>query len=615
MTTVASTYRAVVKSTSPLQVLEFFSEDLPQNRWDVFFTEVDPGNLTLGAVVVVEVLNQQVYLRGVANGIAIPDTHSDDIDGATGVTNLSTISGIRSFFATWDAPVGGIGHGYYQCQVAPAGAGWGSLTHDLTTTAPTIYVPNLAPGTYDIRVRPYGGDGTPGAWVTAQGVARSVLGTDIGSEEVAAFNISAGAIDALKIADGVVSAKHLVVGSFDNIWPDPNFSSGAKRGEETTGGGIWGVVADGTAYSGDNVLRYLTGGQVSTAYYWPMGRGQDGTDYVSCRPGDQFYAEAFIRTVGSGSGYGQVFLEWHDDAGVFISRTLSTNTVLTSSFARRQVIATAPAGATRVVTGVASTAGTATIIQFDGAFLRQRILGSLIVDGEISTVHLAASAITSDKIAAGAITANMITAGTMSADRISGGTISGNIINGGTISGVSISGVTVTGGTVRTASSGPRVEMSSGDAKVVSFYRDSGTYVGQLGWNGVSAALRMTSPNFIELYGSRVFVSVPNYNEFQVNGATVLNAGNYTAYGILTSSNHNHATPHTHATFVSSNTGSTNTNTGSSGSGSTSSDGNTLFTGNGPGGVTHDHRMANHNHTIYSHFHSMAHTHTFNFNL
>lgn len=84
-----------------------------------------------------------------------------------------------------------------------------------------------------------------------------------------------------------------------------------------------------------------------------------------------------------------------------------------------------------------------------------------ISDGAIETGKLAANAVTAAKIAAGTITATQIAASTITADKMNVSTLSALTANLGTVTAGAINGLTITGGTIRTASSGTRVEMDS----------------------------------------------------------------------------------------------------------------------------------------------------------
>lgn len=89
------------------------------------------------------------------------------------------------------------------------------------------------------------------------------------------------------------------------------------------------------------------------------------------------------------------------------------------------------------------------------------ITNTKISDDAISTPKLQAGAITAAKIAAGTITANEIAASTITAAKMNVSTLSSITANVGTLTAGNINGLTITGGTIRTASSGTRVQLDS----------------------------------------------------------------------------------------------------------------------------------------------------------
>lgn len=116
--------------------------------------------------------------------------------------------------------------------------------------------------------------------------------------------------------------------------------------------------------------------------------------------------------------------------------------------------------------------------------------------GNITGTYIASNAITTPKIAANAITATEIAAGAVTATKISVSTLSAITANVGTLTSGSITGITITGGTIRTASSGTRVELDGADNDISiyngstlrargyqqgwEFYNPSGTLIGEI---------------------------------------------------------------------------------------------------------------------------------------
>jgi hypothetical protein len=126
--------------------------------------------------------------------------------------------------------------------------------------------------------------------------------------------------------------------------------------------------------------------------------------------------------------------------------------------------------------------------------------------GNVTAASTAASGqpglINAPDIAANAITANSIVAGTITgwdinAAYLSGGTISGGFITGGTVSGGFISGGTIDGSSLRTASSGTRIELGTallGASGLINFYGPS-SLQGQIFNNATFGGLTISGGN------------------------------------------------------------------------------------------------------------------------
>jgi hypothetical protein len=110
------------------------------------------------------------------------------------------------------------------------------------------------------------------------------------------------------------------------------------------------------------------------------------------------------------------------------------------------------------------------------------ITDAQIDDLSITNAKFADLAITNAKITsidagdftAGTLNAARIGAGIITADKLNISTLSAISADVGTITGGSITGVTITGGTVRTASSGERIEMTA-SPNAMRFYNSGGT--------------------------------------------------------------------------------------------------------------------------------------------
>ncbi len=179
-------------------------------------------------------------------------------------------------------------------------------------------------------------------------------------------------------------------------------------------------------------------------------------------------------TPPSDTASGQTGLTTSSDYG---TATIGTGAV---SFNARQiggvtntVGATAPTSPNLNDVWLDSSPGTAIIHKiWNGSTWVTNAWGSAsIAAGQITALQIAAGAITAGAIAADAITGKTITGGTVSGAQITGGTITGGYISGGTM----VSGV-LDSASVRTASSGARLEMGNfySSLSALSLYNSSG---------------------------------------------------------------------------------------------------------------------------------------------
>lgn len=123
-----------------------------------------------------------------------------------------------------------------------------------------------------------------------------------------------------------------------------------------------------------------------------------------------------------------------------------------------------------------------------GAIVHKRWNGSAWVTQAWGSDSLSANCITATQIAAGAITAgaiaaNAITAGKIDAGAITADKIAANAITAAKISAGAIDGQTITGASIRTASSGSRIELKDDTTynDAILFYDSSGNLVGYMG--------------------------------------------------------------------------------------------------------------------------------------
>ena len=139
-----------------------------------------------------------------------------------------------------------------------------------------------------------------------------------------------------------------------------------------------------------------------------------------------------------------------------------------------------------------------------------------IAAGQITALQIAAGAVTAGAISAGAITADKIQAGAVSADKLTAGTITGFFISGGTISGGFVTGGTIEGASLRTASSGARIEMGSafGVLSAIQFFSSAGSN-GSIG-SGLGSGELLLAPGS----GGTIYLNGKTFinNDLDVNG-------------------------------------------------------------------------------------------------
>lgn len=119
-----------------------------------------------------------------------------------------------------------------------------------------------------------------------------------------------------------------------------------------------------------------------------------------------------------------------------------------------------------------------------------------ISDNAITAPKIAANSVSADKIVANAVSADKLAANSVSADKIVANSITGdkiaaNTITGDKIQANAIDGKTITGATLRTASSGERVEVTNNSTGHIRFYATDGSTIGALRpWSGSIPASR-----------------------------------------------------------------------------------------------------------------------------
>lgn len=260
--------------------------------------------------------------------------------------------------------------------------------------------------------------------------------------------LDAAAVTAEKIASKVISARHLVVGSFDNLAQNPGFESGSEAPHSfANGGGSWSITT-GSPRSGAYHAIYDPSGQTAQARIDVNGSLGDPNLHPAAAEGDAFAAECWARCAPGGGGVGnrvRLRLDWRDASGASISTTLGSNLTTTTTYQKVSVTGTAPAGTAYVALRVEiPNDGNPLTIRIDDIYFRRMVEGSIVVDGTITTGHLAANSITAGKIAAGEIKTTHLAAGAVTTAKLDALAVTAEKIDAGAITSAKIAAGEVT---------------------------------------------------------------------------------------------------------------------------------------------------------------------------
>lgn len=302
--------------------------------------------------------------------------------------------------------------------------------------------------------------------VTANEIATNAITADkVAANAITTAKIAAGAVTAAEIAAGAVAVRHLLVSNFTNLFA----GTGAKEtsplqptGAANGGNGEWssstGIIA---THKGQAPL-YIRG-------TWP-----NGTAYtmpsIDVKAGEQYHISYLATRDGSWNGTtGNSKLRFGSvDTGAHILSlpydAASVNHFESSAGpSYRSATLTIPDGTTKLNVTLVNDAS-AGIVHLSNFEMRLRNGGELIVDGAITATKIATDAVTANSIAAGAVVATAIATGAVTADKILANAVTAAKIATGAVTATkidvtSLSAVSATIGTLRTATSGARLEI------------------------------------------------------------------------------------------------------------------------------------------------------------
>ena len=408
----------------------------------------------------------------------------------------------------------------------------GSITAD-KIAANAITAGKIAAGSIqavDIAAGTITGDKIYAKTLTSTQIAASAItSTELAANSVSAVKIQAGAIDASKIqansitagqiqaatitgteiAANSITAKQLVLVDFSNI-ADNGYSKGQLDG--------WQL---------DRLLGYGNDTGAGDAAGWRIesnGRDQALSSVIAVTPGEAYYMEVWVYNTDASRAHILAFgyADLNFTGGVIAP---IAHTDAKHSWTRLQGTYTVPSGVRALRMGLQTerTSGVGSSTFWSKPVMRRAANAEMIVDGSISAVKIAANsisaaniqagAITTDKILAGAIESSLIatqaitaeklavgsvttlamTAGSINADRLTAGTITAGLLAANSVQAVnlqansvtaekmnvtSLAAITATIGTLRTATSGARMEIRD---NVIKVYDSAGTLRVQIG--------------------------------------------------------------------------------------------------------------------------------------
>ena len=305
--------------------------------------------------------------------------------------------------------------------------------------------------------------------VTAQILAaNSVTANSIAANSITTAAIQTGAVKAAQIDTGAITASKLaVIGLGSNLWGDANFNDVASWVQSNWGSlPLQQVVADGQ--SGSTTMRGGVGGASAT-----------GATRVPVAVGKTYRISALVR--GSSNANGNLYIRVdaaNAATGVSNYGVIGSieAVVVTTTWTRYSWNWTPTSGQTFAAPMLLLNYGSSTgWMDAQDIRIEEVLPGTLIQDGAITTSKLTVGAVTADKILANTITSTQIAANTITGGNIAGQTITASNLVAGTITAqqiaaqsitadrlsvASLSAITATIGTLRTATTGARTEIS-----------------------------------------------------------------------------------------------------------------------------------------------------------
>ena len=216
----------------------------------------------------------------------------------------------------------------------------------------------------------------------------------IAANTITGDNIAANTITGDKIQAKTILANRLVVGNFENLCEDPNFEQQSTASWSSLYGS-WAYANDGWARNG----------------LWALKKSATISDdeafnilFAPCRPGDKFYAEAYL--AGTGNGSGKVRISFYNANQTARTFSDSSSVFATSSYGLASLSAACPSGYVWVRLSVVVSGHTYGLWYVDDCLLKQKQVAAYIeslnaaqiTSGVIDAARLAAASIDATKL-------------------------------------------------------------------------------------------------------------------------------------------------------------------------------------------------------------------------
>lgn len=266
-----------------------------------------------------------------------------------------------------------------------------------------------------------------------------------------AVKITAGTLDAARIAANSIATSKLLVGSLNNLIPDPNFLNPTQSGWNAA---VHEWMVGGGRTTGTNAIRITATGAQKGAY---------NPTNIPVQEGDIYYLSVWVKPSADLPAGSNLLGPYFQIDRVGTTQTTgglnNSAVILANVWTKITGTMTIPATGYRVRAGLYLQAIVPAGVTVDFTEPEMlRVSGTtLIADGAITTDKIVALAITAAKIAAGTITGDKVAAGTISTSKLMVTSLENLIEDGGfeyhttaTPSWTLTAGATIQGTNVRT---------------------------------------------------------------------------------------------------------------------------------------------------------------------